>query len=733
MNTFGALSYGTASAAFLLLAAVLFIGALGRRGMRSGGAAERQARIRILAAAGSSCQAGISLGVASLVTALWAGALAAESARGVFLPLPEYLLEMGRDAAWLLAVVGLNRAVFPRSWRFGAAAVSVALLALGPLLAIIDPQGFLDAAQTPLVRAGLFMAIAIFVALEQLYRNANASGRWALRPLVIGVGLLCAYDLYLYSQAELLKHIGAVSWDARGLVDALAVPLLVLAARRSPDWSLEVFVSRQAVFYAGTFVAAGTYMTAIAAVGYLLRRFGGSWGGAIQIVFVAGAALVLAASLASTAVRRRIKLSLATHFYRNKYDYRIEWLRFVDTLAEPGEPDVRRAAARAIAQIFESPEAVLLVREEFGDHDGAAFVPVTSWPAEATGLQRARPLPAGSELARYLERSRTVIDLAAYRGAPEQYENVDLPPWLLPEEVPGSPREPAQWRVLMPILHRDRLLGMVLLQAPPGPFDLTYEDYDLMRMTGQHIAVHIVQQETDRSLGQARQFEAYNRLVAFMMHDLKNSAAQMQLIVDNAPRHKHKPEFVDDAVRTIANAAGRINGLIQQIKGGSAAPAARPVALDDIVHNAVQRCRDRQPVPAMQGLTPARIVADPAKLEAALEHLLRNAQDATPPDGRITVALDVDTAGAWLTVADTGCGMDAEFLRERLFRPFDSTKGSQGMGIGAYQVRETVRAVGGDVRVTSAPGAGTTFTLRFPIEPTDNQMPGAGPSPYTRP
>ncbi len=722
MNSFGALSYGIAAAAFLLLAAVLFIGALGRRGMRSGGAADRQAQIA--QASGSGSRAGLSLGVASLVTAFWAGVLAIQSAHGVFLPLPDYLLEMARDGAWLLAIVGLNRNLFALPWRIGAAALCLALIALGPLLAITDPHSFVHAAQAPLVRAGLFMAVATFVALEQLYRNANASGRWALRPLVIAVGLLCAYDLYLYSQAELLKHIGAVSWDARGLVDALAVPLLVLAARRSPDWSLEVFVSRQAVFYAGTFVAAGTYMTAIAAVGYLLRRFGGSWGGAIQIVFVAGAAVVLAASLASTAVRRRIKLFLATHFYRNKYDYRIEWLRFVDTLAEPGEADVRRAAARAIAQIFESPEAVLLVREEFGDHDGTAFVPVTSWPAEAPGLQHAHPLSAGSELARYLERSRTVIDLEAYRSTPEQYENVDLPDWLQ-----GTPH----WRVLMPVLHRHRLLGMVLLQAPPGPFDLTYEDYDLMRMTGQHIAVHIVQQETDRSLGQARQFEAYNRLVAFMMHDLKNSAAQMQLIVDNAPRHKHKPEFVDDAVRTIANAAGRINGLIAQIKEGSAAPASgsAAVALDDIVRNAMQRCRDRQPVPAAQELAPARIVADPAKLEAALEHLLRNAQDATPADGRITVALDVGADEARLTVADTGCGMDAEFLRERLFRPFDSTKGSQGMGIGAYQVRETVRALGGDVRVTSAPGAGTTFTLRFPLERMTesrdrNRVPGLG-------
>jgi putative PEP-CTERM system histidine kinase len=680
LNLVGALSYGLASAAFLLLALLLIASARAR-------------------------SAGIRLIVASLATSLWSGVLAMQSWTVPVPPIVIYLLEMSRDASWLMALVGLNRSLFPRPLVTGARALSVGLLALGPALLVFKPAAFADASAWPLVRGGLAMAIFGMIAIEQLYRNANASARWALRPLVIGVGLFYAYDLYLYSQAELLKGIGAQAWVARGMVSAIAVPLLAIAARRSPTWSLDVFVSRQAVFYAGTCLAAGAYLTAIAAIGYYLRAFGGTWGSAMQISFIAGASVVLVVSVASVELRRRVKVFIATHFYRNKYDYRIEWLRFVNTLSGADEADVRQTAVRAIAEIFESPAAVLFTLDE----GGQALVPGAAWPARLQDVRGLQKLPVSCELYLYLKRSRRIIDLAEFLRVPESYENVELPDWL---------RSPGRWRVLMPILHRDRLVGLVLLEAPPGTFELTYEDRDLMRVTGQHVAVHIAQQEADHRLADARQFEAYNRLGAFMMHDLKNSAAQMQLIVANAQRHKHNPAFIDDAIGTIANAVARINGLIQQIKGETPPQPSRYVDLDTLVKAAVRRCGDRLPAPALLEVQNVRISADPARLESVLEHIIRNAQDATPPDGQVTVTLKQSRDGVQLTIHDTGCGMDSEFLSERLFRPFDSTKGSQGMGIGAYQAREYVRALGGDVEVSSAPGAGTRFSIRLPLAST---------------
>ena len=97
----------------------------------------------------------------------------------------------------------------------------------------------------------------------------------------------------------------------------------------------------------------------------------------------------------------------------------------------------------------------------------------------------------------------------------------------------------------------------------------------------------------------------------------------------------------------------------------------------------------------------------------AVFHAIRNAQDATEANGSVSVSLSNSTDECCITVSDTGCGMDEIFMRERLFKPFDSTKGTQGMGVGAYQIRETIRAAGGDVRVNSTPGQGTELIFEL--------------------
>jgi len=140
------------------------------------------------------------------------------------------------------------------------------------------------------------------------------------------------------------------------------------------------------------------------------------------------------------------------------------------------------------------------------------------------------------------------------------------------------------------------------------------------------------------------------------------------------------------------------------------------VALEDLARSAVERSTDREPRPELVVEQPGLTVsASRERLVNVLEHVIRNAQDATARDGRITVRLSGTQQRALIEVADTGQGMTAEFVRERLFRPFDSTKGSKGMGIGAYQAREYARALGGDVEVESSPGRGTTFRIILPV------------------
>jgi putative PEP-CTERM system histidine kinase len=202
------------------------------------------------------------------------------------------------------------------------------------------------------------------------------------------------------------------------------------------------------------------------------------------------------------------------------------------------------------------------------------------------------------------------------------------------------------------------------------------------------------------------------------MHDLKNCAAQLSLVVGNATKHRHNPQFVDDAIETVANTSERMTRLIEQLSRRVDEGRPRPpVKLADVVTQAVERCRARRPQPEFVAGRDCHslVAAERDQLVAAIEHVVRNAQDATSESGHVSVAISDASERVRVTISDDGVGMDAEFLRQDLFRPFHSTKGSKGMGIGAYQARELARSLGGDVEVESHPGAGTRFSFILPV------------------
>ena len=188
-------------------------------------------------------------------------------------------------------------------------------------------------------------------------------------------------------------------------------------------------------------------------------------------------------------------------------------------------------------------------------------------------------------------------------------------------------------------------------------------------------------------------------------------------MVRNATKHKGNPEFFEDAMATIDNSVGRMNKLLAQLQSGKADRPRRSVKVADIVRDAVDRCKDRSPVPRFKDKdSSVEIRIDQEGLASVLAHMIRNAQEATADDGHVTVSVDTVAAQAQIVVEDNGSGMDVAFIRDRLFRPFDSTKGSQGMGIGAYQARSFVLAAGGSFEVESEQGIGTRITIRMPIK-----------------
>jgi len=643
---------------------------------------------------------GARLIIASLITALWAVIMALFATGDVAPAAPVFLAETMRYAAWLFVLAGLvGTGGFPRLLARASYVAWAVVLAAG-LIAIFTSRAWII--QLSLL-GGVLLPLMGLVLLEQIYRNANQSGRWSLRYFYLAIGGMFVYDIFLYSQAYLLQSVTAEAWFARGYVVALAVPFIALAARRNPNWSLQVFVSRDVVFYTTSFMAVGAYLVLMAAGGYLIRLVGGSWGPVVQVVFFVAAAAMLAVLVGSSALRRRLKVFLVKHFYRHKYEYREEWLRFIATLSDELEgEDTRATGLRAVAQIISSPGAAFLKFEP----GSAVFAPAAAWPSESLLPGHGESLDTTPELVDLLGESQWVVDLEEYRRDPDAYEQVALPGWLLAR---------TDWRLLVPVLLRDRLHGVLLLKNPPGRFELTFEDRDLLKTVARHVAAHFSQYESEQRLSEARQFEAYSRLTAFLMHDLKNAVGQLNLVVANAARHRANPAFIDDAIETVANTAERISRLIEQLQRGGSAENPERVIVADVVRAAIDRSRGRDPVPTLSVEAPeVAVAASRERLTSVIEHVIRNAQDATPAGGAIAVRVAGGPDRVVIEVTDSGQGMTQDFLRERLFRPFDSTKGAKGMGIGAYQSREYARSLGGDVEVESSPGRGTVFRIILP-------------------
>jgi putative PEP-CTERM system histidine kinase len=329
---------------------------------------------------------------------------------------------------------------------------------------------------------------------------------------------------------------------------------------------------------------------------------------------------------------------------------------------------------------------------------------VGSWRCE---LPVGKSFGRDSSLVRFLRDRRWVIDLNELKSSPSLYGELQLDPWFAERDD--------LWLVV-PMLIGKRLFGFIVLLKPRMVPTLNFEDHDLLKTVGSHVGTHLKQAESDKRLAESSQFGTYHRLSAFLMHDLNNLIAQQSLVVKNAEKFRHDPRFVDDTIDTIAHSVSRMRRLMEQLSSDSKTPKSSRVSIREVLEKAVRRSEPREPAPTLSFDGDDLLVkADPERLTVVIEHLIRNAQDATDRDGSVRVIVCSSNEVVTIAIRDTGCGMTPEFISERLFRPFDSTKGSQSMGIGAYQAREYVRMLRGQLEVKSGVGQGTTFSLRLPV------------------
>jgi len=639
--------------------------------------------------------------LASALSALWAAVWFWTSLQSLGPGWPAFAADGLRGLAWLAAMLALLKGLgeIPLAAVLGS---RIFLLAAALAVVPVVPWAFnpeLPRDSVGWVAGGYAVSLFGVLGAEQAFRNVSGRDRAFVTYVSLAVGGLFLFDLVMFVFGLAGAPLDAAFLAARGWIAFLVSAPLLFVAWRRPEPVTGSRQPRRIALHAFGAVSLSLYVVLVT-VGYqYVHRYGGSWAAVAGVVLVTGAIAAAVFVLASASLRSRIRVGVSKTFFQYKYDYREEWLRFIATLSDSGFEDVPATAVRAIAPIVNSPGGVLFVEEP----DSGEYVPAGSWRAAEAGLA---PVPGNAGLVAFLRDRQWVIDLEEFRRHPARYEGLEPDSWLVEGE---------RWWLVVPLFLGRRLLGFVVLARPRAAPSLNFEDHDLLKTVGRHVGMHINQAEADRRLAESRQFGTYNRLTAFLMHDLNNLIAQQSLVVTNAERFRDNPQFVDDAIATIANSVARMRRLMEQLNRGSKAPKHERVELGPLLERVVETCSNREPRPTLDGARDAGIVSgDAERLANGFEHLVRNAQDATRPDGEIRIEVRLDRAFVRVTIADTGSGMSPEFVRERLFRPFESTKGSGSMGIGAYQAREYVKSIGGQLEVSSKPGAGTTFTVRLP-------------------
>ena len=648
-----------------------------------------------------------ALKFASAVTTAWLGFTALSIYYDV--PFFSYLVEPVRSFSWLLflgyvllsSVTDTHLAVrrFRRATLF-VAGFTILLVAI-VLLRLFRGAEITNFLGIDILFSGfLMMAIAGLVLVEQIMRNAHVESRRAVKYLCIGLGIMFAYDFYLYSTALLFQDLDTTIWEVRGFVNGLIVPVLAISIARDPRLSMDIFVSRRMVFHTMALLGTGLYLLAMGFGGYYIKFYGGEWGAVVQIVFMSGAGLVLLVLFFSGRLRASLRVLINKHFFHYKYDYRDEWLRFIRTLSS-GQPDdrLRERAIHSLAEIIGSPGGILWMRRM------NRYVPVASWQMEVAD---SNVLRSDHSLVRFMAAREWLIDIDEYERDLELYSNLELPEWL--ESMPRA------W-LIIPLIVHDHMIGFVVLARSPAQQHFNWEDSDLVKTAGRQVAVHLAQLEASQALAEAKQFEACNRLSSYVMHDLKNLIAQLSLVVSNAAKHRGNPRFMEDAIATVDNSVNKMNRLLSHLRSDTIQEKSTgSIELCATLGDVVATMSNNTPVPSLDcQATGIHINADADRFGAIIGHLIRNAQDATAEDGRIIVRLFKGSDHAIIEVQDSGCGMDKTFIKERLFRPFDSTKGKTGMGIGVYEAQDYVHKLGGDLEVISRVGEGTTFRVRLQI------------------
>ncbi len=557
-------------------------------------------------------------------------------------------------------------------------------------------------------RAALTMrmiyAVGALVVVHNLYSVSAPEARWGISLPMAALAAMWTFDLNLYTISYLTSGHPVELVATRGVATALLAPIFVIAAKRNSSWRIRL--SRSVAFQSVSLVAIGVYLLAMVLLATAVQLVGGAYVRLTQISLIFGMSMVALMVLPSGRFKSWLNVVVAKNFFKHRYDYRSEWMRFADTIGFPSKeaaPFYERVV-KSLADIFESPAGLLLIPDE---QSRLTLQARWNWPTVEVPAHCVT-----SHTMPFFESTGHILSMDDVRaGLDNRCDRRAVPQWLYDEEQ--------AWAVV-PLVHFGKLAGLAILARPRLPRALDWEDLDMLRVVGRQLASYLAEASSHQALTENRQFEQFNRRFAFVMHDIKNLVSQLSILARNAEKHADNPEFQADMVDTIKSSVDKMNELLARLSQHNKSRHAPPVTIDigEAVLKAVHAKRLIYPIDT-QLSTGLFVIADPARVETIIGHLVQNAIEAMPDGSPVRITCRAQGNDVAVDISDDGVGMTEAFMSNQLFKPFESTK-EGGFGIGAYEARVLAMSMGGQLRVDSRVGRGTIFTLLLPAAREDN-------------
>ena len=616
---------------------------------------------------------------------------------------------------WLVFSLVYSRSNFHeflRRWRLLISATALMavvggatlLRQLGSAEPIADVWWYQPGAATMAINiALLFVLVLILVNLEQTFRAAVGTMRWRIKFVLVALAVIFGARLYVRTQAILFSAPDIAFWSVESSGLLIGCVLLAIAYVRTGLAESDVYPSLAVLRSSFTVLVVGAYLLIVGIFANVVSRFGGAAIFRFQALIVLVGMAGLAILLLSDRARQQIHRFVARHFSKAQHDSVRIWTLFSHRLANVSDQArLCAASARLLSETFDVLSVTIWVLDD--EDDRLTLTASTGPHIHGNGAVTS----ASHAVAEALHATKAPFDLD---NVPDSWAEE------LRQLTPTTFREGGS-RLCVPLLAGERLVGVIVLADRVNGAVYTVEELELLKCIGDHVTSVMMNVRLAGEVARARELEAFRLMSTFFVHDLKNAASSLNLMLKNLPVHFDDPAFRADALRSIGNTARRIDDMIARLSALRQRPDPTRVEADlnQLVSEALDKVGGMSSVAVTKQLQPLpRILADCEQIQSVVTNLVLNARDAVGQDGVIEVRTHRDGGRVLLSVIDNGCGMSAAFVKESLFRPFQSTK-KKGLGIGLFQSRAIVQAHGGGMHVESEIGRGTTFLVSFPVK-----------------